>query len=151
MRDFTNKQKMSDLCPFIKESIRDGGQFVFFPSGDSMRPTIIPDEDCVVLVEPDNLEKFDLVLFTRPNGKYVLHRIINIKNGEYIIKGDNQNWTEKTSEAHIIAKVSEIRKKDGTVLTYGQFTSIATVGKLETFKFIKRVINKIKRMLKGKK
>ena len=142
---------MTELHPLICESIRDGGQFVFYPTGISMLPTVIPNEDCVVLVEPKNIKKYDLILFTRPNGKYVLHRIINIKNGEYIIKGDNQNWTEKTTIDKVIAKVSEVRKKDGSVINYNKLTSNLTVAKLESRKFIKRVINKIKRMLKGKK
>ncbi|MBE6681199.1 MAG: hypothetical protein E7600_02790 [Ruminococcaceae bacterium] len=142
---------MTELLPLICESIRDGGQFVFYPTGISMLPTVIPNEDCVVLVEPKNIKKYDLILFTRPNGKYVLHRIINIKNGEYIIKGDNQNWTEKTTIDKVIAKVSEVRKKDGSVINYNKLTSKVTVAKLESRKFVKRVINKIKRMLKGKK
>ena len=146
-----SEKNMTELHPLICESIRDGGQFVFYPTGISMLPTVIPNEDCVVLVEPKNIKKYDLILFTRPNGKYVLHRIINIKNGEYIIKGDNQNWTEKTTIDKVIAKVSEVRKKDGSVITYNKLTSTSTVAKLESRKFIKRVINKIKRMLKGKK
>lgn len=144
-------KNMTELHPLICESIRDGGQFVFYPTGISMLPTVIPNEDCVVLVEPKNIKKYDLILFTRPNGKYVLHRIINIKNGEYIIKGDNQNWTEKTTIDKVIAKVSEVRKKDGSVINYNKLTSRVTVAKLESRKFIKRVINKIKRMLKDKK
>ena len=146
-----SEKNMTELHPLICESIRDGGQFVFYPTGISMLPTVIPNEDCVVLVEPKNIKKYDLILFTRPNGKYVLHRIINIKNGEYIIKGDNQNWTEKTTIDKVIAKVSEVRKKDGSVINYNKLTSNLTVAKLESRKFIKRVINKIKRMLKGKK
>ena len=146
-----SEKNMTELLPLICESIRDGGQFVFYPTGISMLPTVIPNEDCVVLVEPKNIKKYDLILFTRPNGKYVLHRIINIKNGEYIIKGDNQNWTEKTTIDKVIAKVSEVRKKDGSVINYNKLTSKVTVAKLESRKFIKRVINKIKRMLKGKK
>jgi len=146
-----SEKNMTELLPLICESIRDGGQFVFYPTGISMLPTVIPNEDCVVLVEPKNIKKYDLILFTRPNGKYVLHRIINIKNGEYIIKGDNQNWTEKTTIDKVIAKVSEVRKKDGSVINYNKLTSKVTVAKLESRKFVKRVINKIKRMLKGKK
>lgn len=142
---------MEELLPIIKESIRDGGQFVFYPSGDSMRPTIIPEQDCVVLVEPNDIKKYDLVLFTRIGGKFVLHRIMKIKNGEYTIKGDNQNWTETTSHESVVAKVHEIRKKDGSILTYKEITSHSTVTKLEVKKFISRVINKIKRMLKGEK
>lgn len=139
-----HKHSMEELLPIIKESIRDGGQFVFYPSGDSMQPTIIPAQDCVVLIEPKDIKKYDLVLFTRKGGKFVLHRIMRIKNGEYTIKGDNQNWTEKSSYDSVIAKVHEVRKKDGSILSYKKITSISTVAKLEVKKFIRRVINKIK-------
>ncbi len=142
---------MEDLLPIITESIRNGGQFVFYPSGDSMRPTIVPEQDCVVLIEPKDIKKYDLVLFTRKSGKFVLHRIIKIKNGEYKIKGDNQNWTETTSYDSVIAKVYEIRKKDGMVLSYKKATASSTVAKLEMKKFTRRVINKLKRILKGDK
>jgi len=142
---------MNELHPFIIESIRDGGQFVFYPSGISMKPTILPDEDCVILVEADNLKRYDLVLFTRDDGKYVLHRIMKINNGQYTIKGDNQNWTETTTDEKIIAKVSEIRKKDGRVITSDEFTSAKTVARLECIKFMRRVINKLKRIIKGEK
>ncbi len=149
--NINEKRSMNDLHPFISESIRDGGQFVFYPGGNSMLPTIIPNTDCVVLVEAKNLKKYDLVLFTRTDGKYVLHRIMKIHCGQYTIKGDNQNWTETTTEANIIAKVSEIRKKNGKVYTQKQFTSKTTVIKLETVKFIKRAVNKLRRIIKGEK
>ncbi len=145
------KKSMKELHPFIIEAIRDGGQFVFYPSGISMKPTIIPDEDCVILVEVGELKKYDLVLFTRDDGKYVLHRIMKINNGQYTIKGDNQNWTETTTDEKIIAKVSEIRKKDGRIITSDKFTSVMTVARLESIKFIKRVINKLRRIIKGEK
>ena len=53
MIDVTNRPKMEDVYPYIKESIRDGGQFVIFPRGTSMNPTIYEDKDCVVLVQAD--------------------------------------------------------------------------------------------------
>lgn len=35
------------------------------------------------------LQKYDVVLYRRPAGKYVLHRIIKVLNGAYLIRGDN--------------------------------------------------------------
>ena len=109
---------MEMLHPIISESIREGGQFVFYPSGISMLPTIKEREDCVVLVEADDLHKNDLILYRRKCGKYVLHRIMNIKNGEYTLCGDNQfRYEYGITSDMIIAMASEIRKKDGHVIT----------------------------------
>ena len=150
MKSF-EKSSMKDLHPIITECIRDGGQFVFYPTGTSMLPTIIPGDDCVILVEAENIRKYDLVLFVRTNGVYVLHRIIGEKNGEYIIMGDNQTWTERIKAEQVIAKVSEIRKKNGKILTFSEFSSVLRLTALFIFKFIRRVINKLKRIIKGNK
>lgn len=147
----TEKVSMEKLHPIICEAIRDDGQFVFYPTGTSMLPTIIPGEDCVILIEANHIKKYDLVLFLRQNGIYVLHRIVNIKNGEYIIMGDNQNWFEKITRDQIIAKVSEIRKKNGKILTQAEFSSGGTILSLDISRFSKRVLNKIKRIFKGRK
>lgn len=146
-----DKAKMKDLHPVISECIRDGGQFVFYPTGTSMLPTIVPCEDCVILVEADKIKKNDLVLFVRTNGTYVLHRIIGEKCGEYIIMGDNQTWTERIVPSQVIAKVAEIRKKDGKILTFSEFSSVTTMTSLFFHKSVMRVKNKIKRILKGNK
>jgi hypothetical protein len=150
MIDLSKNPSMEEIHTFISESIKDGGQFVFFPRGTSMLPTISPEKDCVVLIEPNNLKKRDLVLFTRDNGAYVLHRIFDIKNGKYIINGDNQLWYEETTEEKIIAKVHEIRKPDGKIIKYKSFTSKFTIIKLFIRKQTRRVLSKIKRIITGK-
>ena len=115
--DFTHTS-MEMLHPIISESIREGGQFVFYPSGISMLPTIKEREDCVVLVEADDLQKNDLILYRRKTGQYVLHRIMKIKSAYYILCGDNQfRYEYGITSDRVIAKASEIRKKDGTILT----------------------------------
>ena len=142
---------MKELLPFILESIKDGGQFVFSPRGVSMLPTIIPEKDSVVLVEPKDLKKRDIILFTRENGVFVLHRIFDIKDGKYIINGDNQLWYEETTSERIIAKVEEIRKENGKIIKYKSFTSTPTNIKLFVRKQTRRVLSKIKRIITGKK
>lgn len=146
-----NSTSMDNLLPYITESIKNGGQFVFYPKGTSMLPTIIPEKDCVVLIEPFNLKKYDIILFTRESGTFVLHRIIGYKNGKYIINGDNQNWTEETTVERIIAKVDEIRKPDGKIISASKFTSKKFVFKLFVSKFMRRAVNKIRRIIKGEK
>ena len=109
---------MAELHPIISESIRDGGQFVFYPSGISMLPTIKEKEDCVVLAEAENLQKYDMILYLRDNGHYVLHRIMSIKNGQYTLCGDNQyRYEYGIRHDQIIAMAVEIRKKNGSIIS----------------------------------
>ena len=107
---------MEEVYPFILESIKDGGQFVLFPRGTSMNPTIYEGKDCVVLEETTQPQLFDIVLYRRKSGQFVLHRIMRIKNGKYTMCGDNQYLFEYGIEKEqIIAVVKEVRKSDGNI------------------------------------
>ena len=117
MIDFNNMPKMEDVYPFIVESIKDGGQFVLFPRGTSMNPTIYEGKDCVALVEPKDIKIFDIALYKRESGQFVLHRIMKEENGKYTMCGDNQFIFEKgIGKEQIIAVVSEVRKADGSII-----------------------------------
>jgi len=52
--------------------------------------------DKVVLVKLNDgsLNKYDIALFTRPNGKYILHRIVAVSDNGYKFRGDNQYVSE---------------------------------------------------------
>ena len=153
MLDTSKKeQKVEDLLPYITESIRDGGQFVFFPKGTSMNPTIVYEKDCVVLKEPENLKKYDIVLYKRANGSFVLHRIIDIKNGTYTMRGDNQFLLENgISKEQIIAVVSEIRKQDKTVIYIDKIHSKSAYRQMRAKKIALTILNKIKLIVRNNK
>ena len=83
-------EQMAQLMPLIQERL-DAGQTVrFSPMGTSMLPMLRQEIDSVVLSPvPEKLKKFDLPLYRRGSGKYVLHRIV--RAGEtYTCMGDNQ-------------------------------------------------------------
>ena len=143
-----NERDMAELHPLICEAIRDGGQFVLVPKGVSMLPTILPLKDSIVLVEKENLQKNDIVLYKRNNGMYVAHRIISIKNGEYIMCGDNQTALEKgITESMIIAKVDRILKEDGTVVDSQQIKSKGRMFALGIRRLRRRTVDTVKRIL----
>lgn len=62
----------------------------FTPQGTSMRPAIYGGRDQVILSPlPEKLKKYDLPLYRRDDGQFVLHRIV--KAGQnYTCVGDNQ-------------------------------------------------------------
>lgn len=76
--------------PLIRESLAMGRSVRFSPRGTSMLPMLRQGTDSVRLSPaPEKLEKFDLPLYQRKNGQYVLHRIVNAA-AEYTCAGDNQ-------------------------------------------------------------
>lgn len=82
--------QMETLIPLLKESLDAGKSVRFSPNGVSMLPMIRQGIDSVVLSPvTGRLNKYDLPLYQRNDGKYVLHRIVKV--GEcYTCIGDNQ-------------------------------------------------------------
>ena len=59
--------------------------------GSSMKPLLREHKDTVLLSKPNGkLKKYDIALFKRKNGNYVLHRIVKTDNKQYFFCGDNQ-------------------------------------------------------------
>lgn len=76
--------------PLIRECLSNGQSVRFSPRGISMLPMLRQGIDSVVLSPaPEILKKYDLPLYQREDGKYILHRIIGAGN-TYICIGDNQ-------------------------------------------------------------
>lgn len=82
--------RLEQMMPLIRERLAAGESVQFTPQGTSMRPMVLGGRDQVILSPlPDRLRKFDLPLYQRDNGQYVLHRIV--KAGEtFTCIGDGQ-------------------------------------------------------------
>lgn len=81
---------LEQIYPLILEQIAAGESVQFTPRGVSMRPMIYGDRDHVVLSPaPAKLRKYDLPLYRRDNGQFVLHRIVKVGD-TYTCIGDHQ-------------------------------------------------------------
>ena len=87
---------LAELLPIIEEQLAAGKEVCFSPNGISMLPMLVPGRDSVTLrAAPDKLKKYDLPLYRRENGKFVMHRVIKVKkDGTYVMCGDNQYGRE---------------------------------------------------------
>ena len=82
---------LAELWPVMKEQIDSGKSVVFSPKGTSMLPLIRQGIDKVVLKKaPKELKKYDLPLYLRENGQFVLHRVVGKDKDGYVMCGDNQ-------------------------------------------------------------
>ena len=109
---------MDQLMPLIKEELSAGRSVRFSPSGVSMLPMLKEGRDSVVLSPlPDKLKKYDLPLYRRADGKYILHRII--KTGDtYTCIGDNQFYKEHGLHRNqMIAVVTSYSRKGKEIST----------------------------------
>ena len=97
--------------PLIRERLSVGQSVKFSPHGISMLPMLRQGLDNVRLSPVQGrLKKYDLPLYQRKNGQYVLHRIVGVGN-TYTCIGDNQFAVEHGIEdEQIIAVVTEFTR-----------------------------------------
>ena len=75
----------------FEEELARSGSLVYRTVGRSMLPLLRQGRDLFVVEKrgPGRLKAGDVVLYRRPPDKYVLHRIVEVREKDYVILGDN--------------------------------------------------------------
>lgn len=106
---------MSDHTFFdstVESELRESGVYASVTKGRSMRPLFKTNRDVVILKRCDSEPgKYDVVLYRTRDGKYLLHRIIGVKENEFIIRGDNTYLKEHVAKDRIMAVLTEYNRK----------------------------------------
>lgn len=106
---------LEEMLPLIKECLSAGQSVKFSPRGISMLPMIVQGRDSVTLSSPpEKLKKFDIPLYRREDGHFVLHRVVKVGD-TYTCIGDNQ-FKKETGIAHsqVIAVITAFTRKGKT-------------------------------------
>jgi len=94
----------------VARLLGEGREVVITPKGRSMLPFIRGEVDRVKLRHPDELKVGDIVL-AHFGGRYVMHRIIEIKGDKITLMGDgNLKETELGERSEVNGIVTEIIK-----------------------------------------
>lgn len=104
------------------------GKLVYKIRGVSMRPLLRQDRDLVVIRPPaSRLEKNDVALYRRGE-KYVLHRVIEVTDDGYLIRGDNTFSPERVPDAAVIGVMTGFnrggREHDTAERTYRAYVRL---------------------------
>ena len=99
-----HKIPMAELAELIKIKLEQGGWADLIVTGSSMRPLFHTGRDKVILVQRTP-KKPDIILYRRDSGAYILHRIVRVKNGIFIVTGDNQWVLEEVRPDQVLAVV----------------------------------------------
>lgn len=104
---------MSESVSIESQLARDGFH-ISTTVGMSMKPMLRNRCDRV-LIKPKGdgrLKKYDLPLYRLPDGKYVLHRVIDVRDDHYVIRGDNTYVLEKIPDEWILGVMVEFWRGD---------------------------------------
>lgn len=124
-------------------------------SGTSMLPMLRDRKDVVYLTKLKRRpKKYDVVLFQRESGAYVLHRIVAVgSDGTFVFCGDNQTELERGVRADQLVAVVESFERSGVRIDCRKSIAYALYARLQTNsrflrKIARAVVGRIKRPLK---
>lgn len=144
--------ELNNLMPLFRERLAAGQKIQFSPRGISMLPMLRQGIDSVILSPvPEKLKKYDLPLYQRDDGKYILHRVVEAGD-TYTCIGDNQFVYERElRHDQMIALVTAFtrggREISVTNPTYRLYCSLWHHSRGARH-LLRRVENKLRRMLK---
>ena len=96
----------------LEEMLRRDGFLVYKTRGVSMRPLLKENRDLVTIRPFDGrLKKYDVPLYRRRGNRYTLHRIIAVRENDYVIRGDNTFAKEYVPDNAVIGVLTGIRRK----------------------------------------
>ena len=137
----------------FEEQLAQNGKLIYTNKGDSMMPLIKQDRD-LLIIEPaiGRLKKYDVPLYKRDSGQYVLHRILKVLEDDYVICGDNR-WVKEygIQDRHIIGVLTAV-VRDGKEISVNNWKYKLYVhlwcDMFPIRAFIVHAVNKIKRIIR---
>ena len=102
----------------FEQELQRHGQIVFTNRGTSMMPLLRENRDLMVIDRKGEARcrKYDAVLYRRENGAYVLHRVLRVRERDYVIVGDHC-WQKEygITDQHIIGVLSAVVRDGKTI------------------------------------
>lgn len=97
----------------FEEQLEKDGRIIYSNKGFSMMPLIKEGRDLMVIEKNGGrLKKYDAPLFKRTNGQYVLHRVLKVRENDYVMCGDHQ-WNKEygITDDQIIGVLTAVIRK----------------------------------------
>ncbi len=115
MSDFVGRLKLTSMEHIVQLSqpLLDMGKSVKFTVvGNSMFPIFRNGIEKVTVVKSDRIKKYDVILYHRNDGSYVLHRVVGRGKLGYKLCGDNQLVVEYPVKCDdVIAVMTSFERK----------------------------------------
>lgn len=103
---------MEELVPLLQLQLEQSGRAQLTVTGYSMLPMLHHCRDTVTLAPVEApLQKGDVILYRRPGGQYILHRILRCRGSSLQCCGDNQFKKEPVDQSQVLAVVCGFTRK----------------------------------------
>ena len=142
-----------ELMALVRERLAAGHAVRYLPfRGVSMLPMLRQGKDTVELSPlPPKLQKYDLPVYQYPSGKYVMHRVVSVREDHYICLGDNTYEYERIRPEQLVGLVSAFKRGQRRIEVDAplyRFYSRVWVASFPVRKFLRRGKHWLRRHLK---
>ncbi|MBQ5951449.1 MAG: hypothetical protein IJL66_04835 [Lachnospiraceae bacterium] len=96
-----------------EELLSEQGEFTYRVVGQSMLPLLRRETDLFTAKKkgPERCRKYDVALY-RSGDQYILHRVIAVRENDYVIRGDHNGFNEYgITDADILAVMTGFTRK----------------------------------------
>ena len=96
-----------------KTELERNGVLAFAPGGNSMWPTLKDKKQTVMIVKKQDgqrFNKYDVALYQRKDGSYVIHRIMEVLDNGYNFMGDSLLDLEFVPETAVLGLMTGFNK-----------------------------------------
>ena len=111
----------SGTLPAIEDFLQKKGYLAYTVRGFSMMPLLRQRKDVVMLRRKEageRCKKYDVVLYRSGDGhNYILHRILKVRENDYVIAGDHNTYLEDGITDEMILGVMTSIRRDGRDIT----------------------------------
>ena len=104
---------MDLLAELMSKPLGEGKTVKFTVVGSSMYPLLRNGVDNVFLSSKTTPGKYDVILYRRKDGSYVLHRIVGVKKDGFVLCGGNQLKTESPVISKDVVAVMTAFERNG--------------------------------------
>ena len=104
----------------FEEILQKYGKLIYKNKGTSMLPLIREDRDLIIIEKKTDsrCKKYDVVLYRRKSGEYVLHRILRVRKDDYVTAGDHCTYKEYgITDGNILGVLTAVVRDGKTVKT----------------------------------
>lgn len=137
-----------------EEYLAENGKLTYTFSGVSMNPMLKQGRDLFTVKKKtkERCKKYDVVLYRRPTDQYVLHRIVEVREQDYVILGDNCIAKEYgITDEDILGVLTEFLRAGKKISADNKWYQIYARLWYQIYparKFLKRAKGKVKGILK---
>ena len=106
----------------FEEELERNSYLIYTNRGDSMMPLLRENRDLLHIRKAEGrCRKYDVPLYKRDTGQYVLHRILKVRKNDYVICGDNRCHREYgITDRHILGVLEGVTR-DGKYISVKDF------------------------------